>query len=140
MDMWKWIKLICFILQKVPSKKPSKSKKVVSLFEDEAEEDLFDFSKSAPTKQVTKAAKTASAKGKEEKEEDTVDKSDAKKYSQVENTGQAKDVKSEVKVKSSKHKTRSLIDDSSGLFGDDQDDLFTAPTKVSAIYCDRRFT
>ena len=117
---------------------PSKTKKV-SLFDEDDEDDLFSTSSAKPS---NKGAKKSDLKGKPTVEERTVEeaatKNESNRISKEADKKEADKVVVESKAsnlsvgkKSKAQKGRSFIDeDGSGLFGDDQDDLFTAPIKV----------
>eukprot|EP00112_Aurelia_sp_Birch-Aquarium-sp1_P025915 Seg888.24 transcript_id=Seg888.24/GoldUCD/mRNA.D3Y31 product="WASH complex subunit 2" protein_id=Seg888.24/GoldUCD/D3Y31 len=101
------------VAKKEEAKKPSKSRKAISLF-DEDDDDLFGVS--SPVNTPSKPAQPDKQKKVEQsKQEAKIEKSDNL------------DIKP---TATKKHKAKSFIDnDDSGLFGDEQDDLFTAPSK-----------
>lgn len=104
---------------KQQSKKPSKSKIVVGLFDDDDDDDIFGSPSNVPPAAKTEKAAVAS-------KTTPVDEKEAE-----ESAGKSTEKKNETStVKSKSKKSRSFIDDDVGLFGDDQDDLFTAPSKV----------
>ena len=105
--------------QKEEAKKPSKAKKAVSLFDEDDDEDLF--GSITPVSTPSKPAQAEKQKKIEGSKQET----------KTEKKSDNLDIKPKA---TKKQKAKSFIDDDdSGLFGDDQDDLFTASSKVRII-------